>query len=312
MTKTSFFNLLLIILLFFSGCGGSEKEAKKLPEGRLSFDTIKGITFYEGKRRFSSGLSFNEMGFQQEPSWVVKFKSNDTIEVYSPEKKKMFPFFITYDHGDVYNFAKNYFRIKKISKDSLVFQRLHLNRKEISKDVRSDVHMTLYTSEIIEKKLKTSLEVLQRPTARDTAYVKKLTARANRNPSNADSAFAARIPVKFSPLSNMIKVQKKDNTDPIMEITMYDYMFPQYRISISKAYKDFGFEFSAVVDVNGKIHLGKFGNVIPEHREARKKTLQAIIDVYLQNLLKITPGTTLGIPHPSEVTLVVVGKAGSS
>lgn len=310
MTKISF--ILLSSIIFFSSCSDTEKEGKQLPFGRLDFDSIKDITFYEGKRKFSSGLSFNEMGFQQEPSWIIKFKSNDTIEVYSPEEKKMFPFLITYDHGDVYNFAKNYFRIKKISKDSLVFQRLHLESKTISKDIRSDVHMTLYTKEVIEEKLKTSLEVMQRPTAKDTVYIEKLTARANRNPANADSAFAARKPVKLIPLSNIIKVQKKDDTDPVMGITVYDYMFPRYRIDISRAYKDFGYEFSAVVDAAGKIHLGKFENVIPEHREARKKTLQAIIDVYLQNLLKVIPGTTLGIPHPSEIKLIVVGQTSSN
>jgi len=300
--------ILFSSLLIFSSCSETSNKDKQFAAGRLDFNTIKDITYYEGKRRFSSGLSFNEMGFQQEPSWVIKFKSSDTIEVYSPEEKKMFPFLITYDHGDVYNFAKNYFRIKKISKDSLVFQRLHLERKEISKDLRSDVHMTLYTKATIEKKLNTTLGVLQLPTPQDSAYIKKLTDRANRNPANADSAFAARVPVAFVPRSKLIQVVKKDNTDPITGITMYEYMFPQYKINISKAYKEFGFEFSAVVDATGKIHLGKFGNVIPEHREARKKTLQAIIDVYLHNLLTIKPGTTLGIPHPSEINLIVVGK----
>jgi hypothetical protein len=312
MTKFFFQNILLGSILCLISCGNPKNEEKEKPAGRLDFNKIKGITFYEGKRRFSSGLSFNEMGFQQEPSWEIRFKSNDTIEVYSPDFKKMFPFYITYDHGDVYNFAKNYFRIKKISKDSLEFQRLHVSRKEIANDMMSDVHMTLYTREVIEKKMKTSLEVLQRPTAKDSAYVRNLTARANRNPANADSAFAARIPVIFSPQSNMITVEKKDNSDPINGITMYNYMFPSYRIVISKAYKDFGYEFSAVVDAGGKIHLGEFGNVVPEHKAARKKTLEAIINVYLHNLLKITPGTTLGIPHPSQVNLVVVGKMGKN
>jgi hypothetical protein len=308
MTKISVINILLSSLLLLAGCSDTKKEHKKARPGRLDFNAIKDITFYEGKRRFNSGLSFNELGFQQEPSWVVKFKSNDTVEVYSPEEKKMFPFFITYDHGNVYNFAKNYFRIKKISKDSLVFQRLHLERKVISKDIQSDVHMTLYTKEVIEKKLKTTLSELQRPTTKDTIYIKRLTDKANRNPANADSAFAARVPVHFSPVSDIIKVQKKDDNDPVMGITIYDYMFPRYKIEIARAYKDFGYEFSAVVDAKGKIHLGNFGNVIPEHRAARKKTLQAIIDVYLHNLLRIRPGTTLGISHPSEIKLIVVGK----
>ncbi|WP_276091348.1 hypothetical protein [Pedobacter sp. JY14-1] len=310
MTKKGFFKLLTGLgATFLWACGGGGKQEKRqLAAGQHDFESIKGITYYEGKRRFASGLSFNEMGFQQEPSWEIRFLSNDTVLVYSPEEKKMFPFFITYDHGDVYNFAKNYFRITKVSKDSLVFQRLHLNKKEISSDIRSDVHMTLYSKDAIDNKLKTTLEMLQRPTARDTAYIRMLTARAERNAENPDSAFAARKPVQFIPVSNLVKVEKKDDTDPVMGITVYDYMFPRYRIDISKAYQDFAYEFSVVVDAKGRIHLGKFSNVIEEHREARKKTLQAIIDVYLQHLLKVVPGTTLGIPHASQVQLIVAGK----
>ncbi|WP_285010131.1 hypothetical protein [Pedobacter faecalis] len=312
MINRLFLALLSGSFLVLSGCGNREGDKNdpdtKMPDGRYDFNTIKDITFYEAKRKFASGLIFNESGFQQEPSWEIRFRSNDTVEVYSPDEDKMFPFYITYDHGQVYNFAKNYFRIMHVSKDSLVFQRLHLKRKEISKGIESDVHMTFYTDAYITKKLKTTLEELRKPLPKDSAYIRELTAKAQRNPGNADSAFAARSPVAFTPVSDMIKVEKKDNTDPVMGLTAYDYMFPRYRIEISKAYKDFGYEFSVVVDENGKIHLGKIDNVIPEQMASRRKTIQAIIDVYFYNLLKISPGTSLGIPHPSEVKIVAVGK----
>lgn len=306
--KTTFFCLTGFVLFLFS-CQSPTNEERRNSTRELSFDSIKGIKYHEVKRRFSTGLSFNEMGFQQEPTWIIQFHSNDSILAYSPEKQKMQGFHLHYDHGNVYNFAKEWFRIKKISKDSLLLQRLNLTKREISKDIRSDVNITYYAEDYIKNKLKTTPELLQRPTAADTAYIRKLAAKSNRNPSNADSAFAGRQPVQFHPLSNMIRVEKLNTVDKLNGKTeAYDYLFPRYRIDIDRAYQDFGYEFSVIVDAQGKMYLGKYGPVLPENKEARKKTLEAIINVYLMNLLKITPGKTLGIPHSSEINLVLAGK----
>jgi hypothetical protein len=299
----------LILGLLLASCTSKPAKKKEEPPKRLSFTSIKGITYYEVKRRFSDGLSINEMGFQQEPSWIIRFKSNDSIMAYSPQNKIMQTFFLMYDHGDVYNFAKEWFRIKKISKDSLNFQRLQVNGKEIAKGIRSDVNITYYSEDYIKNSLKTTAEKLQRPSKADTIYVKSLSERSNRNPGNIDSAFAARQPVEFVPLSKIITVEKLSSVDILSGKTeSYDYLYPRYKIVIQNAYKDFAYEFTAVVDAKGKIYLGKFWGEIPEYHEVRKKVLKGIIDVYLQNLLKIRPGTTLMIPHSSEVTLQVVGR----
>ncbi len=309
MMKIPRFIILLSLVLFstFYGCNPPKEEKRTVK--KLSFDSIIGIRYQEVKRKFSTGLSFNEMGFQQEPSWIIQFKSNDTVMAYSPQKKKMQPFFLMFDHGDVYNFANEYFRIKKIGKDSLVFQRLHLQKKEISKDIRSDVNITYYSENYLKNVLKTTAAELQKPSKADTLYIQKLSDRSNRNPQNLDSAFAGRQPVEFTPVSNLIKVRKITTVDPIMGRTQsYDYLFPYYRIDIDKSYKDFAYEFNVLVNANGKMYLTSFENVLPEYREARKKSLEAIISVYLQNLLRVTPGKTLGIPHSSEIKLVVQGK----
>jgi hypothetical protein len=308
MTKSGILTIAAGILLLISSCTSNSKEPSKF-RGRIAFDSIMGIKFYEVKRRFSTGLSFNELGFQQEPTWIIQFKDPDTIQAYSPQKKRMQSFYFHYDHGDVYNFAKEWFRIKKISKDSLVFQRLHLTGREISKDIRSDVNITWYSENYINNVLKTTVGELQKPTKADTIYIKQLSEKSNRNPGNLDSAFAGRQPVQFIPLSDMISVKKISSVDKLSGKTeSYDYLFPKYRIDIVKAYDDFGYEFSAVVDEKGKIFLGKFRVNQPENYEPRKKTLEAIINVYLQNLLKTIPGETLGIQHSSEINLIVTGR----
>ncbi|MEJ2883944.1 hypothetical protein [Pedobacter sp. GR22-6] len=316
---TPFF-ICLVLLVTSCGTEGNKKQLsgskqtateseEDKPKERLKFDDIIGIRYTEVKRRFSNNLSFNELGFQQEPSWIIEFQSQDTVLAYSPVKERMLPFFLMYDHGDVYNFAKEFFRIKKISKDSLVFQRLHVEKKKIASDIKSDVNMTFYANSYIEKVLKTTAAQLQRPTRADTAYIQDLTNKANQEPGSANKAFAGRQPVKFTSTSPLLSVMKKSTVDKMNGRTeAFDYLFPKYRIVISKAYKDFAFEFKVVVDAQGKMHLTNVGYTGLTEPEAREKTIKAVIDVYLRNLMKTEPGTTLGIVHPSEITLVVVGR----
>jgi hypothetical protein len=287
----------------------STKKEQDKPKERLSFTALKGIKFYEVKRRFSNGLSFDEQGFQQEPSWEIEFYSNDSILAYSPQKKIWQGFHLHYDHGDVYNFAKEWFRIKYAGKDSLVFQRLHVTNKEIAKDIRSDVNITYYSKDYIQNVLKADLKKLQQATYADTLFIQKLSLRSNRNPASRDSAFAARQPVVFQPLSKIIRVEKLSMVDELKGRTVsFDYLYPRYRIQISNAYKDFAHDFMAVVDQHGKIHLSNILGILPEDYEVKKKVIDGIIEVYLQNLLKITPGTTLNMPHSSEINLIVTGR----
>jgi hypothetical protein len=298
--------------LFVTGCQPKPQKAaraKKEDPVRLSFAKIAGIKYYEVNRRFSSGLAFNEMGFQQEPSWIMQFVSDDSVRVYSPQRKIMQGFHVLYDHGDVYNFAGEWFRIKSLHKDSLLMQRLSLQNQVIANDIRSDVRMKFYSEDYIKNVLHTSPEHLQRPSPADTAYIRKLVGRSNRNPSLADSAFAATKPVHFKPRSKAISVEKLSSVDKLSgKMESYDYLYPEYKVVIQKAYQDFAYSFTCVVDQHGKIYLDKFRDDMPEYHEQRKKVLEGIISIYLQNLLEISPGTTLGIPHSSQITLNVVGK----
>lgn len=316
MRKYVVLSLLICTCTILYSCNATDSPAKKKvnakPKTRLDFNAFKGIRYHEVKRRFSNGLSFDTIGFQQEPSWIIQFESNDSIMAYSPQRLKMQGFHLHYDHGDVYNFAKEWFRIKSINKDSITMQRLYVNNKEIADDIRSDVNITYYSADYIKNTLKTTAEVLQRPSASDTAFIKALSARANRNPLHRDSVFAGRVPVMFIPKSNLISVEKLSSVDVLNGKTeAYDYLYPRYRIVIKKAYKDFGYTFTALVDEHGKMSLGTFSGAIPEYKEVRAKVLKGIIDVYLQNLLEIKPGKTLGIAHASEISVTVKGIAGA-
>jgi hypothetical protein len=307
-------SLLMIVSsgLLLIACNGKPGKEKPRPKTRLDLSPITAIRYTEVKRRFSNGLSFDSMGFQQEPSWIIQLKNADTMMAYDPGKKIMQGFYLQYDHGDVYNFAKEWFRFKLISKDSLVFQRLQVTRKEIAADIRSDVNMTFYADSYIKNVLHTNAEKLQRPTKADTAFISKLVARANRNPDKTDSVFAARQVAVLSPLDNRITVERLSSVDPLNGKTQaYDYLYPKYRLVIPDAYKDFAYEFNILVDEKGKLRLGNFFTNLPEFREVRKKVLAGITSVYLQNLLKIKPGSTLGMPHTSEVTVTVTGRKGT-
>ncbi|WP_316790218.1 hypothetical protein [Pedobacter frigoris] len=318
MTKIFHSLLYISFISLLSSCLSDHKEKKantkekfeeETPKERLTFDHIIGIRYTEVRRRFSNGLSFDKIGFQQEPSWIIEFQSNDTVMAYSPVKKRMLPFFLMYDHGDVYNFAKEYFRIKKVTKDSLVFQRLQVDRKEIASGVKSDVNMIFYADSYIKNVLKTTASELQKPNGADTAFIRMLTEKSNQAPTDTSKTFAGRQPAQFISTSPLLKVEKKSTIDEFSGRTeAFDYLFPKYRIEIKNAYQDFAYDMKVIVDGQGNIHLVSFYNSLPELEESRRKIVKSIIDIYLRNLIKIIPGTTLGMPHSSEINLVVVGK----
>lgn len=327
MTKVPFKLFLSILFLFIvavvSSCNSpaknkevgaqaSTKDPEDLPENNLKFAAVDGVRFYEVKRRFKNGLSFNQDGFQQVPSWIIQFKAPDTMLAYSPEIQGMESFYLHHDHARVYNFAREFFRVRTISKDSLILQRLEVQGMKIAgdDDPRSDVYSTYYSKNYIENILKSTVGELQRPTSADTAFIKEMCAKTYKDPGNQKLAFPAKQPVVFVPNSKNVTVEKISTADETNNRkSAVDYFYPFYKIQINKSYKDFAYTFSVVVDAKGKMYVTKgFEFVLPEYREQRKKLLQGIADTYLFNLFNITPGKTLGIPHSSEISLTVIGK----
>ena len=316
MKLKSVFLFLFVVVCLFACTSNSKKNSSKSENNELkntnsTFDKVNGIRFYEVKRRFRNGLSFNAFGFQQEPNWIVEFKAPDTMLAYSPEKKDMEAFYLQYDHGQVYNFAREFFRARSITKDSLVLQRLQVDGIVIAgdEDVRSDVYCTFYSKDYIENKLKTTIGELQKPSRADSLFIKDLSAKTNKDPANAELAFAARQPVVFLPNSKNVTVKKISTIDELNKRSAaVDYLYPLYRMQINKSYKAFNYSFSVIVDAKGKLHVNSVGGVMKEDIGPRKRLLQGITEVYLQNLFIIKPGTTLGIPHSSEVNLILIGK----
>ncbi|MHB1177734.1 MAG: hypothetical protein ACYCZO_05315 [Daejeonella sp.] len=86
-------------------------------------------------------------------------------------------------------------------------------------------------------------------------------------------------------------------------------MFGQVWVYIDKAYQDFQYSFQVIVDHNGRMRFKDFlVAVMPEFLETKTKVAKGIIDVYLKNLLEVTPGNTLGFPHSSVINLYIKGK----
>ncbi len=304
--RTKIYLFFSFLFLIFSAC--NQKNPKKNPEERIfQFDKIKNIKYYEVRRTFASGIAFNEIGFQQKPEWAIRFLSDTTVQAYSPTMNKMLHFDLIFSHEGVYNFAREWFRIKKISKDSLLLQRLEVNAKQIAKDVRSEVFMTFYSENYI-KKLKTTVEDLRKPRKIDTAYVQERARLINSNVLDSTKFFAATNPVQFKSTSKIISVKKVSVVNKLENRTAsYDYLYPEYEVRIQPAYKDFVHTISAIVDEKGNVFIYRF-TAMDDYRENRKKVLQGILDVYLKKLTKIKPGNTLGFTHSSVIVLDLIGK----
>lgn len=298
----------LIASLFSCSSSAEKKEANKEFEGnRPSFSPIAGIDFYEARRSFDNGLAFDTLGFEQEPIWHLNFISNDSVKIFSPDSNAMLHYSIYYDQDSIFHFGREWFRVKSLAKDSLLLQRLTVVSKHV-KEARSNVYMKLYSERFIRDSLKTTIEELRKPRSNDTAFIRWRASIANAHPGVIDSAFAARKPVEFVPKNPNIKVNRRNfsESERLNQSAAYAYLYPEYDIIINKAYKDFYYPFSVLVDGDGEVHLGKFVTS-EEFVESRERVLKGIIDVYLKNLLTIKPGTTLGIPHTSLIMLRVRG-----
>lgn len=273
-----------------------------------TFTEIKGIKYSEAHRRFDNGLSFNEYGFQLEPEWHLYFNADDSVRIYSPERDQFMTYRIFHSHKALFHFARDWFRVRHVSKDSLILQVMRLE-KRVVKDELSNVYMTLYADDYIKNVLKTTVEELRKPSKADTLFIKY---RAIEAISNPDSAFAARNPVVMKSKSPILTVEKAPTQiDPNLDryVRSDTYLQPRYNIHISKAYQDFDYTFSARVDHFGKMHFKQLLVAVdPEYKENKIRVVKGIIDVYLKNLMEITPGNTLGINHPSVVHVRVKGR----
>lgn len=274
------------------------------------FKDITGIHYLEVRRMFGNGIAFNAHGFQQIPEWDMYFTSFDSVKIYSPSKKKYIHYPIYFDHDSVLNFAREWFRVKKVSPDTLILQLLQVQKRVISRE-RSDVYMVFYSKNHIKNTLKTDTASLRKPSQADTLFVRSQIIKAEKNPGS--TIFAARNPVILESLHPLIKVKKiKVEPDSVNINNTYrsdEYLYPEYQISINPAYKDFDYSFSVIVDKSGKMHFRKFLTaVMPEFQQSQERIVKGIIDVYLQRLLKITPGNTLGFMQPSVINLYVNGQ----
>lgn len=273
-----------------------------------SFTEIKGIRYTEVHRRFDNGLSFNEYGFQLEPEWEIYFNADDSVRIYSPEKQKYMTYRIFHSHKALFHFARDWFRVKHVSKDSLVFQVMKLESRVVKEEL-SNVYMTLYSNDYIKNVLHTDAATLKAPGPADSLFIKYRAIQANSDP---DSAFAARNPVVLKSKSKIARVEKlKPVMDPYLGhiSRSEEYLYPEYRINIDKAYQDFQYSFSVIVDHTGKMHFKQFlVAVMPEFVETKTRVAKGIIDVYLRNFIEVNPGNTLGFPHSSLIYLHVIGK----
>lgn len=297
--------LVLSSLLFTSCKDQPAKGFKSLP----FFADVKGTQFIEVRRAFDTGLSFNQQGFQLEPGWRMKFLSDDSVKLYNPLEDRSYNFHVHYDHDSVINMARVWLRVKKVSADSLKFQLLQVEGRNVSGE-RSNIFMTFYADRYIKEVLKKDAEDLKKPSRADSQFIRHKVRMAANRPARA---FAAREPVVLRSRSPAITVEKeKVSPDVLTGQGLSDqYISPEYRIRIQPAYKDFNYSFTVIVDTAARMHFGKSTvHIMPEFEESRRRVMKGIMDVYLQNLLEITPGKTLGMTHPSVITVYVKGVSG--
>ncbi|MDN5285369.1 MAG: hypothetical protein JWR38_1643 [Mucilaginibacter sp.] len=298
--------LLSTVTIINSGCNSanSNKHEKQL----ISFKHLNGINYSEVARRQKNGLSFNEYGYQLEPQWKMKFVSDDSVSIYSPTKKDFINFPLTRGYDSIFNAARSWLKIKKMDKDSIVMEILQAKGDSID-IMGSKVYMLFYADDYVKNVLHTDTATLRHPSRKDTLFVKSLAEKAN---SDIAKAFSARQPVQLISKSPLVKVQQQHTKPDIMNKfdASDDYLDPTFDITINKAYADFYYSFSVTVDDKGLMHYGKPLIDFLGEEDAKNNYIRVskgIMDSYFKLYLKTLPGTTLGFPHASTISIHVQG-----
>ncbi|HVS91193.1 MAG TPA: hypothetical protein VHE59_04115 [Mucilaginibacter sp.] len=293
--------LFLVSAIFISSCNRFSKRG-------LPFGSVKGIHFTEVRRAFSNGLVFDKQGYQLEPGWKLYFISDDSAQVFSPKMQRYYGFHVYFDHDSIFNVADSWLKLRRISSDSLVFQAQRVeNRLILDEDEGSNVFMTFYSDDYIRRKGTDKVARMGVPSRNDTLFIQKRSALANKI---MDSAFSARVPAELKSNSPLVDVEKvKGESTPLNKVDpSVNYMYPEFNITIHKAYEEFEYSFSVFVDNKGGLHFGRTD--IPysgEFRKTYENVMKGIIDGYLKRYVDVTPGTTLGIAHASYIYLDVRG-----
>lgn len=283
----------------------NETNEQLIKRTKASFKTVFDIPFAEVYRRFDNGVSFNNNGYQLKPSWKIKLLSDSSASVFSPVTKRFYTLPLTLDHDSIFALAGAFFKVRKLSKDSLKFQVLSVKNKNINWK-NSNVYVTFYADEYL-KKLPESLESLRKPTAKDTAFVRNLIAQDSRD---STKTFAAQDPVTFKSKNPNVAV-----TNPKLKAKILNsyyipetLFYPEYHVVIHHAYAKFYHSFAVRVDADGQMHfIEPMETMLDDQRENTVKVMKGIMNGYLKVYLQTKPGTTLGIPHDSNILLTVEG-----
>lgn len=288
----------------FSACQFSQPKQEAKPKPQPTFKAVWGIGYTEVRRTLASGLSFSDQGYQLIPSWRLSFPSDDSVNIYNPKRKLFVNAPLILDHDSVFNVAWSYLRLKKLTRDSIIFQILKVDDKVIEND-KSVVYMVLYANDYIRTVLHKDPLKLTYTSKLDTDFIRKKTLSARKDSSEA---FSATQPAELSSKNPLLTVKRLYIPPEERLDDEPDYMLPQFSIVINKAYERFNYGFNALIDEQGDIHF--VSNVVPLDSvflNRYNKAIKGIINGYLKAYLKVKPGKTLGIPHSSRAVINVMG-----
>ncbi|MGV3508380.1 MAG: hypothetical protein ACO1N7_03750 [Sphingobacteriaceae bacterium] len=282
--------LILTVILAFTSCV-KEEEKKIIPSWKEAWN----VSFTEVRRTFASGVVFNDFGHQLKPEWRFKILSDTSVSIYSPKINRFVTAHIQFDHDSIYNFAWAWLRVRKLSKDSILFQVMKVKDTRVLRK-QSNIYMTLYSDDYIKYKLKKNLADLVKPNRQDSIFIMDRIHLAN---TDTSKAFPAHEQAILNSKSSLLTINK--TSDP-------DNLISEYDITIKRSYKPFNYSFSVVIDQEGKLLFRRSRVfIMPEFENRINSTIRGIVNGYLSAYLDTHPGKTLGAPHSTIVFMNVRG-----
>ena len=308
---------ILATTIILNACNSNNNSSKSNNRSIKTDESVKptfkqhwGKGFTEVRRTFKNGLSFSDYGYQLEPDWRLTFLSDDSVNIYNPATKTWGNAPILFDHDSIFNIAWSYLRLKKQTRDSIIFQVMKVRGRILTRN-ESVVYMTLYSNDYIKNVLHTTADSLIHPSRKDSLFVQQMVKKAN---ADTSKAFAGRQPTVLKSRNKLCSITRETTSEENREESglLADYLLPEFDAVIKNAYEDFSYSFTVLVDAKGKLLFVRSINFsFAEFEEQTNKTLRAIVNGYLTAYLDVTPASTLGMPHSSIVIMHVKGIKGS-
>ncbi len=258
-------------------------------------------TWVEVRRTYPNGYVYNEAGQKIAPDLTLQIISSDSLKLYSKSSGYNNWVHFSFFNDSILNIARDYYKVKKLSKDTLCLQKLVVDNNKLK------LHQHMLNMIFLNKQKLDRLPDIQKKTIReaqkmDTLYMLSLIDSAEKE--NNDFVLISHIPPQIIPLNKHSFVRVYPPVTDILEDNFpCGILISECELTVNHADTDMRTTCTLQISKTGNISLG--GWIAGDDYLYKQKGifLQHVLEKYLKPNFRAIPGSTLGIKHKTEILI---------